>query len=313
MGSRRSYKRVGPPGRFQYVDSQTGRAVRDAGTLERIKGMRIPPAYKEVLICADPRSKVQAFGYDAKHRKQTMYSKAFRESQRAKRFADLAGFEKTFAAIRRSAAARLASPATPERDRLVAAIVLLTVQCHFRIGSRENVEKYGTYGLTTLLSKHVQLHAKSVDITFVGKKSVLNRSSCTDPGVVQLLRRLKARAPSASSPIFAYRDETTGARKTISAEQVNTYLKSFDPNITCKDLRTYCANVLFVKYFKQEAQRAKPASDTAWKRAVREAIKRVAHDLHNTVAVARADYLHRGLVEQSEGSPAFRRQLFGVR
>ena len=40
---------------FSYRDA-AGRAIRDAGTLARIRSLAVPPAYEDVRIAADPRA-----------------------------------------------------------------------------------------------------------------------------------------------------------------------------------------------------------------------------------------------------------------
>jgi DNA topoisomerase-1 len=44
--------------------------VTNAETLERIRGLAIPPAYTDVWISPDPRGHIQATGRDARGRKQ---------------------------------------------------------------------------------------------------------------------------------------------------------------------------------------------------------------------------------------------------
>ena len=57
---------------FRYVNAND-RPIRDARTLERIDGLRVPPAWRDVHIAASPRSAIQAWGFDARGRKQYRY------------------------------------------------------------------------------------------------------------------------------------------------------------------------------------------------------------------------------------------------
>jgi DNA topoisomerase-1 len=54
---------------FSYEDPG-GEAIGDEETLERIRQLAIPPAWKEVWICPDPFGHIQATGYDEAGRKQ---------------------------------------------------------------------------------------------------------------------------------------------------------------------------------------------------------------------------------------------------
>ncbi|KCV56067.1 hypothetical protein AZ14_2953, partial [Bordetella bronchiseptica 980] len=61
-----------PGGKFAYYDAN-GRRVRDPATLARIAALAIPPAYREVWICARADGHLQATGRDARGRKQYRY------------------------------------------------------------------------------------------------------------------------------------------------------------------------------------------------------------------------------------------------
>src|SRR5688500_15528772 len=65
-----SYRRNG--GRIVLLDAN-GRVVRDASTLERVRALVLPPAWRDVWIAADPKAHLQATGRDARGRKQYRY------------------------------------------------------------------------------------------------------------------------------------------------------------------------------------------------------------------------------------------------
>ena len=55
--------------------------ITDPRTLARIKSLVIPPAWKDVWICADPQGHIQAVGTDAAGRRQYRYHDQWREQQ----------------------------------------------------------------------------------------------------------------------------------------------------------------------------------------------------------------------------------------
>ena len=60
--------RLGSPKKgFRYVDER-GARVSARRHMERIEGLVIPPAWKDVHIATSPASAVQAWGYDARGR-----------------------------------------------------------------------------------------------------------------------------------------------------------------------------------------------------------------------------------------------------
>jgi hypothetical protein len=54
---------------FRYVTAE-GRTLRDRDELARIRALAVPPAWTDVWISASPRGHIQAFGRDARRRKQ---------------------------------------------------------------------------------------------------------------------------------------------------------------------------------------------------------------------------------------------------
>src|SRR5262245_26267988 len=67
------WKREGDPKAPYYLGSN-GRRLTAHAALERIRALRIPPAWTNVHIAPDPSHKVQAWGFDSKGRKQYIYS-----------------------------------------------------------------------------------------------------------------------------------------------------------------------------------------------------------------------------------------------
>ena len=55
---------------FRYLD-QAGAEISDAATLDRIRALRIPPAWADVWISPDPLGHIQATGTDSKGRSST--------------------------------------------------------------------------------------------------------------------------------------------------------------------------------------------------------------------------------------------------
>src|SRR2546425_882868 len=63
---------------FRYVDPE-GKPIRDGEELGRIRGLGIPPAWREVWISPLANGHIQATGRDAKGRKQYRYHPRWRE------------------------------------------------------------------------------------------------------------------------------------------------------------------------------------------------------------------------------------------
>ncbi len=57
--------RTGQPGAFAYFDPQ-GSEIKDGPTLDRIRALGIPPAYRDVWICPLANGHLQFTGKDAR-------------------------------------------------------------------------------------------------------------------------------------------------------------------------------------------------------------------------------------------------------
>ena len=148
--------------------------------------------------------------------------------------------------------------------------------CNFRIGNAKYLKDNGSYGLTTLIWSHIAFTKHNhVRIEFIGKKGVVNKSICGDAGIVAALKRMHRKKTAVTDKVFR-----------VSSNDVNTYIKTFDKTMTAKDIRTWHANYLFVKFF-QEAE----AQGLSRAKSRNIAINRVAENLHNTPAVCKKNYL----------------------
>lgn len=83
---------------FVYLDD--GERVEDAEVLARIRELGIPPAWRDVWICTDPRGHLQATGIDAAGRKQYRYHDEWRARRDAEKFDDMTRFARALPALR---------------------------------------------------------------------------------------------------------------------------------------------------------------------------------------------------------------------
>lgn len=191
-GRGRWYRRVGDAKKgFRYEDAD-GKRVTNAATLERIRKLRIPPAWQPVRIAPSPRQRLQAIGVDAAGRVQYLYNAAFRARREREKYSKMERFGAALPALRRATNAHLAAQGFP-RERVLALVVRLIHDLCFRVGSEKSVARYRTYGVTTLRNRHLTI-SRGGRCTFCyrGKHHVpLRPRSATSP-------RPCAASPSAS-------------------------------------------------------------------------------------------------------------------
>ena len=86
---------------FAYLDA-AGRVVRDPATLQRIRKLAIPPAYRDVWICTRPNGHLQATGRDARGRKQYRYHARWSQVRDAEKFDRIIAFGAALPHLRRA-------------------------------------------------------------------------------------------------------------------------------------------------------------------------------------------------------------------
>jgi DNA topoisomerase I len=172
---------------FVYTDAN-GRTIRNEKQRERIRLLVIPPAWTSVWICPDPNGHIQAWGRDARGRKQYRYHARYRQVRDRVKFDRLPAFCAVLPAIRRRAEKDLARPGLP-RDKVLAAIVKLLETTNIRIGNAEYANKNDSYGLTTLRDKHVEFAGTKALFRFRGKSGQEHEVALSDRHLARIVQQ----------------------------------------------------------------------------------------------------------------------------
>jgi DNA topoisomerase-1 len=275
--------REGPKSSFRYRRAD-GRLVKDARTLERIRRLAIPPAWTDVHVAASPRASVQAWGHDAKSRKQYRYHERAVERGQLRKYYRVRELAKDLPALRRrirhDAAAR-----EPTREAVAAAVVRLVSESFFRIGSERYAEENRTFGIASLLKRHVELEKGRAVFTYTGKRSIRQRQVVANRALAKLVAR-HLRTPGAR--LFRYRDD--GRWRHLTARDVNAYLhETLGVPYSAKDFRTWGGTLRAATVL---AELGPARSETEAKRNVATVMRIVSAELGNTPAICRKSYVH---------------------
>jgi DNA topoisomerase-1 len=280
-------RREGSAPKFRYTDA-SGRPVSDERTLERIAKLVLPPAWTDVWICRNPRGHLQATGRDVRGRKQYRYHAKWRNERDSNKFDRLATFARALPAIRAAVERDLGRSGLP-REKVIATMVSLLDRTCVRIGGERYRKENGSYGLTTLRNRHVEVQGECIRIRFRGKSGKEHDVALCDRRIAGIVRRCR---DLPGYELFQYVED--GVVRSIGASDVNAYLKeAAGDDYTAKDFRTWGATVVAANAI-IEAQR--PASQRESTRLVITAIRRAAEMLGNTLAVCRKSYVHPGVL-----------------
>lgn len=263
---------------FTYIYTKTNQNVVDSTLLEWIKSLKIPPAYNNVKINTNVKSKILAIGYDSKGRKQYIYNPKFIERRSKEKYKKILKLQEVFHKIQEQINKDLKSANTQTKH--IAIILYLIINCGFRIGNKCYEKENGSYGISTIKFEHIDLKNKNILFDFIGKKGVRNQATCVNNIIYQYLLKKKKEDNNKNSYVF----------DNIDSSDINKYLKQFDKNISSKDLRTWNANALFMQFAKQ-------AVDNGIKNPIKWSMTEVSNRLHNTVNVCKKSYIDPKIVD----------------
>jgi DNA topoisomerase-1 len=274
---------------FVYI-APSGRRIRAAAELARIRALAVPPAWKDVWICPDPRGHIQATGRDARRRKQYRYHprwRAFRDDHKYERIAVIG---RLLPAIRAQVERDLARPGLP-REKVLALVVRLLESTLIRIGNAEYARDNRSFGLTTLRARHVDVTGTKLRFRFRGKSRKEHAVGLQDPRLSRILRRCQELP---GQELFRYLDAGRRPRR-IDSGDVNAYLRrGARRELTAKDFRTWGATMRAAWALRELPA---PRSKADGRRNVKRAIEEVARRLGNTVSICRRCYVHPAVVE----------------
>ena len=226
---------------WEYLD-EDGVRIDDRETVERIRELAIPPAWKDVWICPYPNGHIQAVGTDAAGRKQYRYHQRWRERRDAMKFEKMTDFARALPGLRDQAARDLRKRGY-QRERVLAGAVRLLDRGFFRIGGEEYAEDNSSYGLATIRKSHVTLgDGCEIAFDYPAKSGKRHVRSVVDRSVYRVVEGLKKRR-GGGHELLAYQVDDVWFD--VKSDDINSYIKeTTGGDFTAKDFRTWTGTVL---------------------------------------------------------------------
>ena len=269
----------------KYSYYRDGEKIKDKQEITRINKLVIPPAWENVWICALDNGHLQATGFDVKKRKQYRYHPLWSALRNHTKFYRMLQFGYALPDIRLQVEKDLALR-NFEKRKILALIVSLMQRTNIRIGNNAYEKLYGSFGLTTLKGKHVQIQGQKISFHFKGKKGVMHDIDLKSKRLSKLIQKCK---DIPGKELFQYIDDE-GNRHTVDSGMVNDYIKEISgEDFTAKDFRTWSGTVSALIAFKEIGY---AETHTEYKKKVKEALEIVASHLGNTSTVCRKYYVH---------------------
>jgi DNA topoisomerase-1 len=264
--------------------------LRDARHLARIRSLAVPPAWTDVWICPSPQGHLQAYGRDAKGRKQYRYHPLYRAARDEAKFSRMIAFGTLLARIRQRVEHDLGRPGLP-KQKVLATVVRLLETTFIRVGNDEYARDNESFGLTTMRDRHVRIAGTRLTFRFRGKSGQEHSVELTDARLARIVKQCR---DVPGYELFHYASRG-GETRTIDSADVNEYIREISgQDFTAKDFRTWAGTVLATREF-HAAGRC--TSRTAAKRTIAATVKTVARKLGNRAATCRKYYMHPAIID----------------
>lgn len=272
---------------MSYLDTD-GKVIKDKLVIQRINGLAIPPAYRDVWICQHENGHIQATGFDDRGRKQYRYHPQWRAARDDNKFGNMRVFGECLPAIRRKVQAALNLDGLP-KEKVVAAVVRLLDKTGLRVGNDAYMAENATYGLTTISKKHVDLHGKEIELDFPAKGGKRFKGTLSDPKVAKVIGLCE---DLPGYRLFKWVGDD-GETRAVSSADVNDWLQEKSgADITAKDFRTWAACSLFLD---EALEQTRTCDAKALK--LKPILESVSAQIGNTPAILKKSYVHPELVD----------------
>ncbi len=275
-----------------------GILIKDKCILDRIKKLGIPPAYENVWICPFANGHIQATGLDKKLRKQYRYHPKWTSFRQEFKHQKMISFGQSLSKIR----ARVSKDMNSEvfnKTKVLATIVRIMDKTLIRVGNERYAKENESYGLTTILKKHVIVEDQDkgyFKFEFTGKSGKHHDVEIHSKklfGVVDKCLEVPGH------PLFQFLDHRNQIHD-VTSDDVNKYLKNISgEDFTAKDFRTWWGTVFTMIALDEIGV---VDTNTNVKKALTKAVKFTSEKLRNTPSVCKKFYIYPGIMESfSEG------------
>jgi DNA topoisomerase-1 len=283
---------------WSFYDAE-GKLVRDKDLITRFTKLVIPPAYTNVWISPYENGHLQFTGTDAAGRKQYRYHPYWNKIRNQSKYHRMQMFAAHLPAIRERVDHDLTRH-NLDHEKVVALVVRLMELTSIRVGNESYKKLYGSFGLTTLMNKHVKIEGTRINFEFKGKKGVFHKVALQSRKLANLVKQCR---DIPGKDLFQYYN-AEGERCTIGSGDINNYLKEITgEDFTAKDFRTWAGSVSALYAFKEAGEFD---NITECRKKIVSVLDEVAVNLGNTRTVCKKYYVHPTVIKSYEEGTIFK-------
>ncbi|MBK8983017.1 MAG: DNA topoisomerase IB [Ignavibacteria bacterium] len=289
--SRTGYTRIRKGKSFIYHDGN--KRIKDKSELERLKKLVLPPAWENVWICRVPNGHLQATGIDKLGRKQYKYHSDWSIIRNRTKYNRLYEFGNKLPAIRKEINKNLKLSGY-NKEKVLSALLSVMDITNIRVGSSLYEKLYGSFGLTTLKNRHVNIKGANIKFSFKGKRGIKHSISLKSKRLAAIIRACKE---IPGKELFEYINDE-GEVVDVDSGTVNEFIQKITGgDFTAKDFRTWSGSVEAILSLKELGGYE---SITEMKKKIAMMYESVAGKLGNTKAVCKKYYIHPFITELYE-------------
>ena len=275
---------------YYYIKNDTEVEQKD---LARIKKLGIPPAWENLWVSNDPKSKIQAVGIDSKGRKQYKYHTDYIELAEKKKFLRLIDFIKALPNLEKYI--KIHSKLNVyDKLKVITTMLKIVKLTHMRVGKEEYARHNKSYGISSLKKIHMKINGDIINFNFKGKSNQRLNYVLINNDIkshLQILGKLDG------DKLFQYIDIDNKIKK-LTYKDLNEYIQTFmGKDFSIKDFRTYAANYHFINFLLNETKKKLPKTDIIKRKIILKALKQTAKFLKHTKAISKKSYVMNFIVE----------------
>ena len=285
------YARVRKGKSFIYQDGS--KRINNKAELDRIKKLVLPPAWENVWICKIPNGHLQATGIDKLGRKQYKYHSDWSIIRNRTKYNRLYEFGNKLPSIRKEINRNLKLTGY-SKEKVLSALLSVMDITNIRVGSSLYEKLYGSFGLTTLKNRHVNIKGANIKLSFKGKRGINHIVTLKSKRLAAIIRACKE---IPGKELFQYINDE-GDVVDVDSGTVNGFIQTITGgDFTAKDFRTWSGSVEAIISLKELGGFD---SITEMKKKIPVMYESVAEKLGNTKAVCKKYYIHPFITELYE-------------
>lgn len=287
---------------YFYLDTEKPVSEKD---LDRIKKLKIPPAWQNVWISQDSNSSIQAIGTDQKNRKQYRYHQVHIQKAEKEKFIRMYNFIKAIPKLNKALSEDNNLPIY-DKNRIISLMLQMVKDYQLRVGKEVYAKKNRSYGISSLRKKHVKISPNHINLRFKGKSNQKLHFTIKNDFYIKSINMLMKLA---GDHLFQYVGTDSNNNEKIyhvTDRDLNRYIQeNMGAEFTIKDFRTFGANLYYIQSLLSETRKRTPKNKKITKKNIISALKSTALRLKHTGAVSKKSYVMNFATELYQNNPEY--------